>query len=415
MERRLLFILGIGGYLLLLLITILHHQAPLFDEPLFVRNLYLFDAEGLSRKFLLDMNDQAPGPLYQLIHYPLYFITHWQTPGIRLVNTVFLGIITWMLTRIIRNLYQLPLSDTWLAALNIIAVPMIWQVSGMALTEIPPVLFSLLSAWCFITAVQSSPRNNSKSILFAIFAGISCGIAIIGRSPFLIMIPAAAAILIDSPKSRMRWMVFLVFSVCALAIALPLFIVWKGLMPPKQAVIATGGFSIWHGILSFAYGAMVTIIIAPRWFIFNKRILLSCGVTYILLLILNLMVLDYTFAPMSEVLGRILPAAVSDIYPYLISPLLGTIAFYFVGCSLYRLWENRENPVFCFLLCCGMLMLATSFAVTHLFSSRYVAQAAPFLLLVLVPYDRINYAKLFRFAVGMCIGLLSLETYFLFR
>jgi hypothetical protein len=62
-----------------------------------------------------------------------------------------------------------------------------------------------------------------------------------------------------------------------------------------------------------------------------------------------------------------------------------------------------------------MLMLATNLKVMHLFSSRYVAQAAPFFVLLLLSYDKISYNKCLRAIAGMIIGFLSLETYFHFH
>ena len=58
-----------------------------------------------------------------------------------------------------------------------------------------------------------------------------------------------------------------------------------------------------------------------------------------------------------------------------------------------------------------MLLLATSAKVTHLFSTRYVAQASPFLVFLLAGYDRSGWGRLLRFLIGMAIGYISLETY----
>ncbi|WP_161596749.1 glycosyltransferase family 39 protein [Chitinophaga vietnamensis] len=412
MEKKLLLALGIGGYALLLLITCLHHQPPLFDEPLFIPNVHLFEQYGLSREFLVKIDNQAPGPLYQFIHYPLQPLTHLQTPGIRLVNTVLLGGMIILLTYNLSRYRRIPLRDAWLPALAIMAVPMVWQVAGMALTEIPPMFFASLSIWWLLLALQCS---DWKSFPFAILAGVALGFAILGRSPFLMMAPASALLLLYHVKDGRRWMLILIYTGCALAMCVPVFIIWKGLMPPQQAVISAGGIKPWHGILAFAYGALLTIIIAPQWFVYNRRILFALIAAYIILLIANISVLHYEYAPLSEALGKVMPVKLMQVYPYVISPLLATVALYFLCCSAWQAWLHRTDNVFLFLLAAGILVLATSFKVTHLFSSRYVAQAAPFFVLVLAGYDRISYNRCLRFAVGMCIGLLSLETYFLFR
>ncbi|MBV8253774.1 MAG: hypothetical protein JO154_14290 [Chitinophaga sp.] len=414
MEKRLLLILGIGGYAFLLLITLLHRQPPLFDEPLFIRNLFLMEKEGLSARFLLEMNDQAPGPLYQMIHYPLYFLTQWQMPGLRLVNMTLLAGITFMLVRIIVQHYKINAGTAFLYALNIMAVPMIWQVSGMALTEIPPLFFSLLAIYWLLLSINSM-QSVTISVLYSLLAGVAMGLAVLGRSPFIVMIPASGILILHHWRDSRRWMVIILFALTALAICAPVIYIWKGLMPPKQALVAAGGFSLWHGILAFAYGAMMTIIIAPSWFIFNRKILGGLLITYLVFSLLNIFVLHYSYAPLSEALEKVLPTAMVRIYPFVISPVLATVALYYLVCSMYQAWIRRSEETYLFLLASCLLILATSCGVTHLFSSRYVAQAAALAVLLLVPYDRLNYWKLARFAVGMLIGFLSLETYFLFR
>ena len=79
-----------------------------------------------------------------------------------------------------------------------------------------------------------------------------------------------------------------------------------------------------------------------------------------------------------------------------------------------RAWEHRKDVFFVFLLLAGMMLLASSFKVTHLFSTRYVAQAAPFLVLIFPDYDSPTVGRWLRFVLGMLIGFASLQTYFNF-
>jgi hypothetical protein len=98
----------------------------------------------------------------------------------------------------------------------------------------------------------------------------------------------------------------------------------------------------------------------------------------------------------------------------MISPVLATIALYFIGTCFFHLWQKRQDPLFVFFLVSGMLLLASNFKVTHLFSTRYVGQAAAFFVLVAADYDKSRYGRLIRLAIGMAIGFISLETYILF-
>jgi 4-amino-4-deoxy-L-arabinose transferase-like glycosyltransferase len=410
-----LLLLGIVAYILLVLITIYHKQPPLYDEPLFIPNVYLFEQYGLSKEFLLRINEQAPGPLYQFIHYPLRSITHLQTPGIRLVNTALLGLMIVLLTFIINYLQKLDKKQAFLLALNMMSIPMVWNVSGMALTEIPPMFFATLSILFLLLALRKQDSALLLSLSLALLAGAATGLSILGRSPFLIMVPAAGALLVGRFDDRRRWAILGIYMATALAICLPVFIIWKGLMPPQQAFTAAGGLSIQHAMLALAYGALVTFILAPEWFYFNRRILFFMLAVYAVLLIANFTVIRLKYAPLYFSLAKVLPIQFMRLYPYIIVPVLWVIAFYFSICSVIRVWERRTEPFFLFLFLCTMLMLATNLKVMHLFSSRYVAQAAPFFVLLLLSYDRISYNKCLRTVAGMVIGFLSLETYFHFH
>ncbi|TWW00357.1 glycosyltransferase family 39 protein [Chitinophaga pinensis] len=413
-ERTLIFT-GIAGYILLFVITLLHKQPPLFDEPLFIPNVYLFEQYGFSRTFLLHIDNQAPGPLYQFVHSALKPLTHLQTPGIRMVNTGMLLLIILLLAAIIRKMQRRLKRNVWLPAFHIMAVPMVWQVAGMALTEIPPMLFATISIWLLQHAMERTTKRWWQGLSLSILAGLSLGLAILGRSPFVVIVPAALLLLLQTAGEWRKWVIVSVYMGLALACCVPVFIIWGGLMPPKQAIISTGGLVLWHGILAFSYGALIAVIIAPGWFIYNRQILLVLIILYAILLPANYYWLHYEYAPLNEALKKIFPAAVMHIYPYLISPLLATIALYFLYCAFWQGMERRTEPFFLFILFATLLMLATSFKVTHLFSSRYVAQAAPLFILLLAPYIRISYGQCIRFAAGMIIGLLSLETYFQFR
>ena len=338
-----------------------------------------------------------------------------QTPAIRLVNTCMLLLIILLLAAIIRKTQRRLKRNVWLPAIHIMAVPMVWQVAGMALTEIPPMLFATFSIWALQQAMERTTRRWWLGVSLSILAGLSLGLAILGRSPFVVIVPAALLLLLQTAGERRKWIIVCIYIGLALACCIPVFIIWGGLMPPKQAVISAGGLMPWHGILAFAYGALIAVIIAPAWFVYNRLTLLALILLYVILLPANYYWLHYEYAPLHEALKKIFPAAVMHIYPYLISPLLITIALYFLYCAFWQGMERRTEPFFLFILFATLLMLATSFRVTHLFSSRYVAQVAPFFIILLAPYIRISYEQCIRVAAGMIIGLLSLETYFQFR
>ncbi len=409
-SEKLILLAGILGFLVILLLTFFHQQPPLFDEAYFVKNFELFRTYGLSKEFLLRMDNQAPGPLYELVHFAFKPLTGLTTPGIRLVNVFLLGMTILLLARII-TLIKKDVSGSSLSwSIALIAVPMVWQVTGLALTEMPTMFFSVLSVLLLLLAIKTE-AFVLKSCLLALLAGVTLGLSILGRSPFLTLGLASASLLLYHLNDGKRWRTLIIYGVCALAIAVPVFIIWDGLVPPQQAFVGRG-FSFWHGILAYAYGALLTVFIAPRWFYFNKRIILYMVVCYVLLLMMNMMLVRYEYAPLDRTLAKVLPQAFMKIYPLMISPLLATLSLYFIFSSAWQGWLNRKRPVFIFLLLAGMLILASSFKVTHLFSTRYVAQAAPFFVMIFPGYDRPTLGRLLRFIIAMAIGYFSLETYF---
>ncbi|WP_133177702.1 ArnT family glycosyltransferase [Chitinophaga parva] len=391
-----------------------HHQPPLYDEPLFISNMPLFNRYGLSATFLREMDNQAPGPLYELMHYPLQAITHMQPPGLRMVNIVLLWCIILFLAIILKRQYNLGWEQALVPALSMMALPVVWPVAGMALTEIPPMCCAMLSVLLLQRALACEGRSWFL-LLFTLLAGVALGLAIWGRSPFLVMVPAAGLLLWQQAQRRQRWIIVCLYVSVGLAMSVPVFLIWHGLMPPKQALVTAEGFKIWHGILAFAYGGLLTLIIAPRWFYFNRRIAWLLVATMLILTLLNITLLHYTDTPMTAVVKRIGSNVFVHIFSSLVPPLLATAALYFGVCSLLRTWEERHQPFTLFMLASGFLLLLSCAKITHLFSSRYVAQATPFLVLGMMGFDKISYGKCVRFAIGAGLGLVSLESYFSFH
>lgn len=411
-PANLLLITGILGFVFILTITFLHQQPPLFDEAYFVKNFALYEKYGLSKEFLVGMQDQAPGPLYEFVHFAFRPVTQLTTPGIRLVNVFLLGMTILILAKIIGLTRKIRFAEALNFAVALVAVPMVWQVTGLALTEMPTMFFSMLSVLLLLMAVNNEEKAL-KSSLLAIAAGLAFGLSVLGRSPFLVLALAASVLLLGNFRSVARWRTVLLYSICGLGISIPVFLTWKGLVPPQQAFVGKG-FSIWHGILSFAYASLFTLIIAPRWFVFNKRTIFWLAGCYVLFLIININFVHFEYAPLAKTLEKVFPTASFRYYPLLISPLLATLSLYFVASCLIQTWRHRADSFFLFFIFAGMLLLASSFKVTHLFSTRYVAQASPFFILLFPAYDSPTLGRWLRFIIGMLIGFASLETYFNF-
>jgi len=409
------YAITLGALLFLAIITSLNMNPPIFDEVLFYRNMPLFREYGLSEKFLVEMYDQAPGPLYQIIHTFFAPITGFETPGIRLVN-VFLFFLVIGLTFLILKHALKGLQHELLLALNLVAVPVVWQVAGMALTEMPAMFFATLSLLILGVLVQRQREVSMTTLGLALAGGVCLGAAILGRTPFLMMLPAAAVLVFNPLAERPQWQtvsvwVMLVYVASAVAICAPVFYIWKGLVPPHQAVISQGGLKLWHGVLAFAYAGIIVVLLVPQWFKMNKRIALGLLALTLVYIVCNLFWWRVEYMPLYYFLAGIFPAGFMKIYPYLSTVVLMVFATYFVVHVVYYVFQHRNDSYYLMIAATLVFTLTTCINIKHLFSSRYVAQASPFLILLIAEKDGFDRFKILRLLIGIGIGYVSLQTY----
>lgn len=141
-QETISLLINIIGFGCLMAKIILTKTSPTYDEPAHLKTVELLNHYGLSLQFLKGTDVSAPGPLYAIVHYLLQGITHLQVPGIRLVNISFLFLIIVILVYTFR---EMKYKKLWFLSFGIMSVPIIWPISGMALTEIPAMLFACLS------------------------------------------------------------------------------------------------------------------------------------------------------------------------------------------------------------------------------------------------------------------------------
>jgi len=409
------YAITLGALLFLVIVTAVNTDPPMFDEILFYKNMPLYKEYGLSAKFILEMPDQAPGPLYEIVHTFFAPLTGIKTPGIRLVN-VFLFLLIIGVTFLILKHYMKGLQHELLLALNLVAVPVVWQVAGMALTEIPGMFFAMLALLFMGILVKHGRETSLATLGLALAGGICLGMAIVGRTHFLVMIPAGALLVFNPLAERSQWQTvsvwaMAVYLITAMAICAPMFIIWKGLLPPHQAVISQGPLKPWHAVLAFAYAGIIVVLLVPQWFKMNKRIALGLVALTLVYFVCNLFWWKKEYMPLYYFLSSILPAGFMKIYPYLSTVVLMVFATYFVIHLVYYAFQHRNNAYYLATAACLVLALATCINIKHLFSSRYVAQAAPFLILLIAEKDGFDKFKIFRLLIGIGVGYASLHTY----
>jgi len=388
----------IFALILLLCVIIFSPDKMVFDERFFIPNIKTLEQYGFSFAFLRNMTGQSPGPLYQYIYYSIGHIIPLTPKSMRVINYFFL----------LGNLYLLQLlarmdqeKNAILVPLLIVGIPMTWSISGMAMTEWPSLFFCLLSVLLLRKALAT---HTKFSFALSALAGLSAGTAIIGRSPFLMVLPAAF-MLYSLPHRKNNVSIFILSSMIFPAI---LFYAWKGLVPPDLQSLQSG-FNLTFLCLGFLYFAITTIIIYPG--LFNiKRIHYFIGVIVIILsFIINAFFFKLSYTPMNGVVtSNLIPQSVRILYPYIFFPVAFGASYIFLVSLLIHFIENEQNTWRLFYLIISILIMVTTIKSTAHFSSRYVMQAYPFFLLYIASNIKINKYLLIRIVIGTIIGIISL-------
>jgi hypothetical protein len=402
-----------------------------YDERNFIPNIHLIQQFGLTRKFLLNISGSA-GPTYAAIHYLFIGITHLNINYIRLTN---FGLLLLLLFFIYLNAKLLKAKDPVIITANFIIIPMVWVSCGLALTEVPAMLFATASLFFLLQSFMVR-RKFIIQLLLAILAGLLLSIAILDRS-FFLMIAFAIPILVviqfslekfDSsfkqgiedisfnfPNKNQSLILLAVFLIFSLYLPLKVFMVWGALAPPTDTkLVGANDLSIvpWYGVLSFCYCGFITLILAPNWFIINKKILITTLAISFFFMIANVYNGYFEFAPFLTAAIKFLSPGGFIIYQRVIPAFIFLFSFHFVLSSLIRLWENRHNPIFAFLALVILLIAFSTIKVKAQFSSRYVAQITPFFLLIFIRFERTDWQKVIRAGIGAGLGFVSLYFYF---
>lgn len=409
--NKICIIIFIGGLSFLIGSTIYNKSPIIFDEMNFVPNVELMSQLGFTKEFLVQMKNQAPGPLYQLIHWPLMPLTHLKPPAIRVVNLVFLLLIIFITSKVIKNTFKDLKFHPLLLALNIIVVPVTWVISGLALTEIPAMLFLSLSI-LMLSYIFNNDYSNQKILLFSTISGIFLGLASLGRTPYLgLILPILLVVFHKDFRSlKKAASLILPYFFIPLFFTIPIFVIWGGLVSPNQPIIS-GGIRFWHGFLSLGYGAIIFFLIAPKWFIFNRKILSALVTTFVLSFIYSTWFSTDSYFPFSVTITKFAPSYFIGFYKLIITPILICLAIYFVICALIHLYERRDNIIYVFSILSALLIMFSNITNSYQFSSRYVAQAIPFIIVSIVPFENVNWLKCLLAIVAMMIGFFSLNTY----
>ncbi len=395
-----------AGYILLFFLVLLGPNKPVYDEILFYPNLALYEQQGLSQGFLLNMKDQAPGPLYEMVHFTFHFITNYKFPAMRVLNLLLFGGTVIILRLILKN-FKTSIQNP---AFIIIGLPLIWPISGMALTEMPAMFFGTLATY-FILSLAKTYYPWSKFLL-AIIAAISISLSISGRVNF-IAIPIATLVFAFINKGS-NIIYFIIIPVLSVMIVSPIFWVWQNLVPPNQSYVNSSGINVWYGILACSYSSLLVFFISPGWFVVNKKIASLLIFLFSLLCLLNITFNFIHFQAIKSVFSKIGSPIIDYFSEQIIPCLFITVALLFIYSLVVRIFEDRFEPQKIYFYLILILILGTSVKISHQFSSRYVAQVIPFLMVVTSKFQELTVFRIVLVIIAVGMGSYSLISYYNF-
>jgi hypothetical protein len=402
-------ILLISSFILLLLMLLFINPHLLYDEPAYLGNVSLLEKYGFRKQYLLEHNGSA-GPLYTLVHYLFKPLTNLQVPYVRFVNIVLLLCIITITAATIKLLsYK---TAHWTYALYITCMPFTFFIAGLALTEIPAMLFLCISLYCLLNAKKTIHQTNS--LWQIILAAISMNLVIIGRQPYLLILPAIPFLFLKNGiKGKIYSILFIVLS---LPLPIYVFSIWGGLVAPIDtdfyADIAKAGksYSPEYVLLYLNFVFVTLLLIAPKLFTLpGKR-----KIVYLIILLLFLIISNYFFkfalyVPSYSVVAFFInPKYLEAIIP----PCLFIFSLLFLRTFYYNAIIYKEKEIVFFLFLAVILIGVSCLKITYGFSSRYAAQALPFIAILGSYFYSHNKTNALRIILSTAISALSLLTYY---
>jgi hypothetical protein len=297
-----------------------------------------------------------------------------------------------------------PRREHFVSAAALIAIPMTWPCTGMALTEVPSMFFYAAHLYAFFLSWRQA-ETKSTDWLAAVASGVFLGLSVLGRQPVLLTLGAVGIVGVLVP--RMRWPSGIVCGV-TLLMCVPVFIVWGGLVPPQGITDnVVKGFAPAHSLLAAAYCGLVMLILSPQRNWGDLRLLLGVMVGGV---VVNLAFGFGAAVPMDTTVRSVVPASFMWVVERgFFGGLIG-LAMVVIAVFVKELFQRRSDVVFVFAALALLSQVAAAAAVKHQFSSRYLYPVAPLFLVLAASYPCTRWTPV-RYGLGILIGAVSLVGY----
>jgi 4-amino-4-deoxy-L-arabinose transferase-like glycosyltransferase len=401
LHRRGVLALGAGAAVAIVAIALTSAKPLFYDEVEYLLGTAaLLDRLGPGRAFLLEYAHPA-GILFGLMHWVLEPVTGFWPPALRVVNPVLALVMVLVVARLVA-LARAP--HPWTATATLAFIPMMWVLTGLALTEMVGMLFAVLGLWGFVHVAESPADRASRWVVLAL-SGIAVGLAFFSRPPLFVIAFAPLAYLAGTQR---LWKESAVFFAAAAVTVSPVIVVWGGLVPPKVHFFAASAYSPAHTALAMGYAGVTMLLLCPAWFD-QSRALLAGAIAAAM--VGNMLWPVLELAALTTVANRVLPSALAAVYPRMVGGLCLGIGAVFLWVTVRRLVANRRDAAWMAAAVSMVLILLAVGKITHQFSSRYVGAAAPFMVIAAARYRRFDRLELVGAAVGAALGAASLLSY----
>ncbi len=387
---------GWCAFATLVVVVLTSRRDLVYDEPAYIGLADQLAKRATMLEWYLGNQLGPTGPLHAYLHNTISLGQgHLPAPWFRIVNPLLLLGIVYL----IGDLFRINGEPDW-KAWCLMGLPVTWVVAGMALTEIPAMVGLVLGIWATERLRQ---EENIRPICIAsgvLVIGII--VMLLGRQTYLAALPALAWRAI----TRRNWM-WVGWS-CLLGVAplMVLFYIWGGVVPPLLGYVG-GGLEFGHAFSAFCYLGIFILILAPGMFLKAPLRTFVFGVGSI---VLNGILFHEQFLPMKSVQSVLLEGRTAEYVAMVVN-----IVFVFIGggCVSVLLGGIAEKPATqssCAAL--GLLLLCGACAaVVHLFSSRYVGMATPFLILFVRSHIQAGVSLALRMLAGAGLGFAALLSY----
>ena len=398
-ERRLILIELLLFALLLAMLVRSPHRL-VYDETNTFPTISAFRTYGLASRYLNSLT-HASGPLFGAVYSAFSSVSHDNIYRLRFINyglaCTFVGLMLWLLRR-----EECPFSMPLAGAA--ITIPTVWVCTGIALDEMLGLVLLTGALVPLGKNVFESLDPPWKRALRFLVAGVGVGLASLDRQPFVL---ASFAVLIASIICRRHVASAMLTPVASILVLAPAIITWQGLTPPL--VGSHAGLSPEHGVLSFAYGGLFTLLIAPGYLRFERwQVWFAVLSSFAINIPFRVIVME----PAKSLALRFIPHNLVSLYGLVCGTLLLAVSIFYGFTVVVRTFEARKE-VWRLVSQFGLILLLTWPVIMKVqYSSRYTLMALPFLVLAVQDHYRVNSYTTVRAVAGGMIGAAVLWTYY---